>query len=88
MKYKDFFEISKNLAMLSQLGLMLLTPLVMCIVICWLLNRYLGVGAWVYIIGFFFGLGGSFMSAYKLYLNEKNKNSRDNRTRAAFNSHR
>jgi hypothetical protein len=54
--------------MLTQFGFSLITPLLMCLVLCWWLNTRIGLGSWVYILGFFFGLGGSGTVAYKLYL--------------------
>lgn len=33
----------------------------------WLNSRFM-IGGWIYIPGFIMGLGGSFMTAYKLYL--------------------
>ena len=65
---KQWKDIYKNVLMLSQLGLSFITPLLLCLALCWLLTDKAGVGGWVYILGFFFGLGGSFMTAYKFYL--------------------
>ena len=78
---KKWGDIIKNLTLLSQFGLTFITPLLLCLLLCWWLNAYQGIGEWVFIPGFFFGLGGSFMVAYKLYLSvtshhkkEKKKN--------------
>lgn len=65
---KQWKDIYKNVLMLSQLGLSFITPLLLCIALCWLLVDKTGMGSWVYMIGFFFGLGGSAMTAYKFYL--------------------
>ena len=59
----------KNLALLTQLGLSFITPILACLAFCWWLTTR-GLGGWIYIPGFFFGLGGSFMVAYKFYLAE------------------
>lgn len=65
---KQWKDIYRNVLMLSQLGLSFITPLLLCIALCWFLVDRTGVGGWVYILGFFFGMGGSAMTAYKFYL--------------------
>ena len=56
---KQWSEIIRNVTMLSQLGLSLITPVLICLAVCWLIVSKTGAGGWVYIPGFFFGLGGS-----------------------------
>ena len=34
-------------------------PVLICLAVCWLIVSKTGAGGWVYIPGFFFGLGGS-----------------------------
>ena len=63
-----FSGFMKNITMVTQFGLSLLMPLLMCLGACWWLVTKVGLGAWVYIPGFIFGLGSSFMVAYRLYL--------------------
>ena len=85
---KRYTEIFQQLAMLSQLGLSFITPLLVCVGLCaWLSSRF-DLGGWIYIPGFFFGLGGSFMVLYKFYLscNAKEKKEKKNR-RIGFNRH-
>lgn len=65
---KHWKDIYKNVLMLSQLGLSFISPLLLCVVLCWFLVDRSVTGSWVYALGFFFGLGGSFMTAYKFYL--------------------
>lgn len=60
-------ELLKNLSMITQLGLSLIMPVLLCVFLCWLLVAKAGVGAWVYIPGIIFGIGGSFSTAYKFY---------------------
>ena len=45
---------------------------------------------WVYIPGFFFGLGGSFMTAWKLFrsIMKREEEEKKKRETAAFNQHR
>lgn len=54
----------------------------------WLNSRFM-IGGWIYIPGFIMGLGGSFMTAYKLYLaimkTQKKKKNREHER--AFNRH-
>ena len=56
---KQWSEILRNVTMLSQLGLSFITPLLLCLALCWFIISKTGVGVWVYIPGFFFGMGGS-----------------------------
>lgn len=85
---KQWNDIFKQLAMLSQVGLSLITPLLLCLAGSWWLSARIGLGGWIYIPGFFFGMGGSAMVAYKLYLatmkEEKKKKKKD---RISFNRH-
>lgn len=74
--------------MLSQFGLSFITPLLLCLAVCWWLTAYMGMGGWVYIPGFFFGLGGSFTVAYKLYLSVmKRQKKEEKKKKVSFNRH-
>ena len=79
----------RNISLLSQLGLSLAVPLLLCLFLCsWLTGRF-GIGSWIYIPGFLLGLGSSGVTAYKLYLSimkESEKNRKKSRT--AFNEHK
>ena len=85
---KDWVEISQRLIMLGQLGLSLMMPILICLGICYLLVTKAGLGLWIYIPGFNFGLGASFMTAYKVWLSvtarEKKKAQEEP---PAFNRH-
>ena len=78
MILKQWSEILRNVTMLSQLGLSFITPLLLCLALCWFIISKTGVGGWIYIPGFFFGLGGSATVAYKFYLsvNKQEKKTR------------
>lgn len=67
MTAKQFMELVKNLTLLTQLGLSFITPLLLCVGICWWLTTKFGLGGWVFIPGFFFGLGGSVSFALRIY---------------------
>lgn len=87
---KNWADMLKNITMLTQFGLSFVTPVFLCLALCWWLNIHMGVGAWVYIPGFFFGLGGSFTVAYKLYLKimeEQKKEDKKKHKKVSFNRH-
>ena len=65
---KMFSEVLKQLSLLTQFGLTLLIPTVMCLGICYLLTVKTGAGSWIYIPGLILGLGSSGMVAWKFYL--------------------
>lgn len=88
VKRDVFNSIVKNIALLGQLGLSVIMPLLLCIALCWYLTTRLEVGMWVYIPGFLFGLGSSFMTAYKFYLAQVQKDKKEEKkTRVSFNKH-
>ncbi|MDO4339155.1 MAG: AtpZ/AtpI family protein [Eubacteriales bacterium] len=85
---KKWTDIIKNITLLTQFGLSFITPLLLCLAGCWWLSAHLGIGGWIYIPGFFFGMGGSGMVAYKLYLSVTNKNKKEKKqNRISFNRH-
>lgn len=87
MKREELRNIFKNVALLSQLGLSIIMPILICIGICAFLTNRLSVGSWIYILGFVFGLGASFMTVYKFYLAETNKSKKEEKKTVSFNSH-
>lgn len=88
MKRAELNSIVKHVALLGQLGLSVLMPLLLCLAFCWYLNTKHNVGLWIYLIGFFFGIGSSFMTAYKFYQNEIQKEKKENKKkRVSFNRH-
>ena len=87
---KQWSEIIRNVTMLSQLGLSLITPVLICLAVCWLIVSKTGAGGWVYIPGFFFGLGGSGAVAYKFYLSinrQQKKENKKKKNKVSFNRH-
>ena len=89
MDIKHMSKIVSQFAMVGQLGLSLLMPLLLCLFACYLLCTRLSVGAWVYIPGFILGLGGSMTTAYKVYLSvihREEKKKKDNKE-FYFNRH-
>lgn len=85
---KRFGDIYKNMIMLTQFGLSFITPLLMCLALCWWLSSHFGIGGWIFIPGFFFGMGGSGMVAYKLYLSVTERQKKEKpKKKVSFNSH-
>ncbi|MGN1141398.1 MAG: AtpZ/AtpI family protein [Oliverpabstia sp.] len=85
---KKWADIIKYITAFTQFGLSFVTPLLLCLGVCWWLSVHTGVGGWVFIPGFFFGLGGSFMVAYKLYLSvTKREKKEKKKEKVSFNRH-
>lgn len=87
---KQWTDIFKHITMLTQFGLSFIIPLLMCLGLCWWIADLTGAGGWIYIIGFFFGMGGSGMVAYKFYLSvtkHQEKESKKKRKKVSFNRH-
>lgn len=76
--------------MIIQLGITLVTPILLCIAFCWWLCDAFGVGTWVYIPGILFGLGASAMSAYKFYqsaMHMQKRRKKEKKDPVSFNDH-
>ena len=77
--------------MVGQLGLSLLMPLLICLFLCYLLITRFSVGGWIFIPGFIFGLGGSAMTGWKVYLSVTKKQNKErkkkNPNEVSFNTH-
>ena len=85
---KKWGDIIKNMTLLSQFSLSFITPLLLCLLICWWMSTSLGIGEWIFIPGFFFGLGGSFTVAYKLYLSVTGHQKKEKKkNKVSFNRH-
>lgn len=88
MKREELNAILRNVTLIGQLGLSVMMPMLLCIGLAWYLNSRQGLGLWVYIPGFFFGLGSSFMTAYKFYQTQINKEKKENpKKKVSFNRH-
>ncbi len=86
---KDFNKLMKNVVMIGQLGLTFIMPTLIMILLCsWLCSK--GLGVWIYIPGFVLGLGSSFLTAYKFYKSEIDKEEKESKGKKAkvfFNEH-
>lgn len=84
---KNWSKILRNFSLMSQLGLSLTVPLLLCLFLCsWLVNRF-AVGAWVYLPGFILGMGSSAVTAWKLYRSAVGSERKEGRGRSSFNRH-
>lgn len=70
-------KIMNGIALIGQLGLSLVMPLLICIAVCFLIIEKTGAGSWVYIPGFIMGLGGSFSTALGVYRSVQKRSERD-----------
>ena len=85
---KQWSEIMRNVTMLSQLGLSFITPLLLCLALCWFPISKTGVGGWIYITGFFFDMGGSATVPYKFYRSINRQNKKKSKSKKIyFNRH-
>lgn len=85
---KQWSNFMKQMTLLTQFGLSLITPLLVCLALSWWLTSKTGIGEWIFIPGFFFGLGSSGMVAYKLYLSvSKREKKEKKKNKVSFNRH-
>ena len=90
-KMKKWTDIIEKLTMLTQLSLSLVTPLLLCLGLCWWSSNRWSLGGWIYLIGFFFGLGGSVMTAWKFYrsvvMRQERTEKEKRKSEVSFNRH-
>ncbi|MDD2956468.1 MAG: AtpZ/AtpI family protein [Oscillospiraceae bacterium] len=83
MEGKPWFHILKNITFLTQVGLSVAAPLVLCIWgAVWLQSRF-GLGGWVVLVGFVLGLGGAvsgFMGFVRYVNREASRRDRDGKS--------
>ena len=91
MEVRNVSKLIGQFAMVGQLGLSLLMPLLMCLFACYLLVSKLSLPVWIYIPGFILGLGASMTTAYKVYLSvvqkEDKKKIKRNPNEVYFSKH-
>ena len=85
---KDRMDILRNIILVGQLGLSLIMPVLLCLALCYLLVTKLNAGICVYFAGFFFGLGASFMTAYKVYLSVTGSSRKEDEEDSGFSMNR
>lgn len=83
---KNWAGVIKGITMLTQFGISFITPLLLCLGLCVWLTQSLGFGGWVFIPGFFFGLGSSFTVAYKTFMHviKKDKEEEKQKKKKVF----
>ena len=91
MEVRNVSKLIGQFAMVGQLGLSLLMPLLMCLFACYLLVSKLSLPVWIYIPGFILGRGASMTTAYKVYLSvvqkEEKKKIKRNPNEVYFSKH-
>lgn len=85
---KEWSKAFRNLSILSQFGLSLAMPLLLCLFVAYQLREHFHLSYWIYLPAFFFGLAASFMTAYKFYLSVSEKEKKQEKKDRAFNQHR
>lgn len=66
-KHQILKECAENLALLTQLGLSLATPPLLCLYAAdWLRNRF-DLGLWVMVVALMLGLGGAAVNVWKFW---------------------
>lgn len=85
-KGKEFQQAIQYLVWIGQLGLNLITPLLLCLWGCWWLTAHMDVGLWVYLPGFILGLGSGCVNARQFYRMSTRRRGED--PPSAFNRHR
>ncbi|EEJ50291.1 AtpZ/AtpI family protein [Oribacterium sinus] len=85
---KEWSKAFRNLTILSQFGLSLAMPLLLCLFVAYQLREHFHLSYWIYLPAFFFGLAASFMTAYKFYLSVSEKEKKQETKDRAFNQHR
>ena len=85
---KEWSKAFRNLTILSQFGLSLAMPLLLCLFVAYQLREHFHLSYWIYLPAFFFGLAASFMTAYKFYLSVSQKEKKQETKDRAFNQHR
>lgn len=87
-KRKFWANIFKQLSWLTQLGLSIIMPTLICVLICAYLCTHFDIGGWIFIPGFILGLGASFTTGYNFYISESKKSDKESKDRKrGFNSH-
>ena len=86
---RPWFKVAQGLAWLTQLGISLAAPLLLCIGGCWWLQQRFSLGNWILAAGIILGLGGSASTAIGFYRHFRQKAEKDGKGYPdAFNSHR
>ena len=79
-KHRFLSEVAENLALLTQLGLSVAIPPLLCLAAAgWLRSRF-DLGLWIMVVGLLLGIGGGMTSFWKLWkMIEKRQAKRRNK---------
>ena len=66
---KKTVDIGKNLALVTQMGIMILAPAGLCMFAASALIKKYGLGDWVMIIAILLGISAGFLNIYKILRN-------------------
>lgn len=82
-------KILRNLSWLTQLGLSIITPPILCLGLAFWLIQKKGAPGWIMILAFVFGLGAAGVSFYKfLRIVQKKSKPPGKDSPPAFNKHK
>lgn len=74
----DRYKNMKALAWMTQFGLNMVTPIVLCIIVAaWLKNKF-NIGDWIIIAAVVIGVGSSFVNMFSFIKTVKKENGRKN----------
>lgn len=79
MKKSPLLVAMQYLTWLTQLGLSLATPIILCLLGAWWLREKFALGSWIFIPAIILGVGGaisSFASFAKYFLKKANNNDK------------
>ncbi len=80
-------QIFKNITLLTQVGLTVATPLVICIWgASWLKNRF-NMGEWIVLVGILLGIGSSVSGLVEFIRYQSKKANKETKTPTGFNKH-
>lgn len=81
-KHQILKECMENLALLTQLGVSIAVPPILCLLAAnWLRGKW-GLGLWIMIVALVLGLGGSASNVWKFWKQLKKREERDENKRA------
>lgn len=86
-RLKPWIKALRELSWLTQLGLTLIIPPLLCIGAAWFLTDKLNAPVWVMLPAFILGFGGSAVSFYKFYQYTMRKAGKGQKPPPAFNDH-
>ena len=83
---KGKLYIFNNLVYLTQVGLSIAFPLLLCILGSAWLQRKFGLGGWVVLLGIILGAGGA-VSSFRQFMHQANRQAhrKDKKERSSFN---